>query len=164
MIKSIKIVLSIAASAVIYSSCVVGPQYATPKQNLPKDFGTGLQADSTDLAKWFDLFGDTTLQNIINTTLKNNKDLATAAARVDEASFQLDVIRVNTLPSLGYSVQTGGGKADPSALKVAGGFNSGVNNAPFVLMKPPNRNNLIISNNFFISGNRRGSPPPLIPT
>jgi PBP1b-binding outer membrane lipoprotein LpoB len=72
MSKSIKIVLSIAASAMIYSSCVVGPQYATPKQNLPKDFGAGVQSDSTSLVKWFDLFGDTTLQNIIKTTLQNN--------------------------------------------------------------------------------------------
>lgn len=133
MSKSIKIVLSIAASAMIYSSCVVGPQYATPKQNLPKDFGAGVQSDSTSLVKWFDLFGDTTLQNIIKTTLQNNKDLATAAARVDEARFQLDVIRVNTLPSFGYQAQTGGGKADPNALKVAGGFNSGVNKAFGVL-------------------------------
>jgi len=133
MSKSIIIVLSIAASAMIYSSCVVGPQYATPKQNLPKDFGAGVQSDSTSLVKWFDLFGDTTLQNIIKTTLQNNKDLATAAARVDEARFQLDVIRVNTLPSFGYQAQTGGGKADPNALKVAGGFNSGVNKAFGVL-------------------------------
>lgn len=129
MSKSIKIVLSIAASAVIYSSCVVGSQYATPKQNLPKDFGTGIQADSTGLVKWFDLFGDTALQNIIKTTLQNNKDLATSAARVDEARFQLDVIRVNTLPSFGYQVQTGGGKAESSALRVAGGFNTGVDKA-----------------------------------
>ena len=133
MSKSIKIVLSIAASAVIYTSCVVGPQYATPKQNLPKDFGTGVQSDSTSLVKWFDLFGDTALQNIIKTTLQNNKDLATTAARVDEARFQLDIIRVNTLPSFGYQVQTGGGKADPNALRVAGGFNSGVNKAFGVL-------------------------------
>ncbi|MEY4628884.1 MAG: hypothetical protein RLZZ595_1210 [Bacteroidota bacterium] len=133
MSKSIKIALSIAAIAMIYSSCVVGPQYATPKQNLPKYFGAGVQSDSTSLVKWFDLFGDTALQNIIKTTLQNNKDLATAAARVDEARFQLDVIRVNTLPSFGYQAQTGGGKADPNALKVAGGFNSGVNKAFGVL-------------------------------
>ena len=133
MSKSINIVLSIAASAMIYSSCVVGPQYATPKQNLPKDFGIGIQSDSTSLVKWFDLFGDTALQNIIKTTLQNNKDLATALARVDEARFQLDIIRVNTLPSFGYQVQTGGGKADPNALKVGGGFNSGVNKAFGVL-------------------------------
>jgi multidrug efflux system outer membrane protein len=85
------------------------------------------------LIKWFDLFQDTALQTIIKTTLANNKDLATAAARVDEARFQLDVVRVNTLPSFGYEAQTGGGRADNSALKVGGGFNSGVNKAFGVL-------------------------------
>lgn len=133
MSKSIKIVVSIAASAMIYSSCVVGPQYATPKQNLPNDFGVGSKADSSSLVKWFELFQDTALQSIIKTTLANNKDLATAANRVDEARLQLNIVKVNTLPSFGYTVQTGGGKADPSALKVAGGFNSGVNKAFGVL-------------------------------
>ena len=133
MSKSIKIVLSIAVSAMIYSSCVVGPQYATPKQNLPKDFGAGAQADSNSLVKWFDLFQDTALQSIIKTTLANNKDLATAANRIDEARLQLDIVRVNTLPSFGYEAQTGGGRADNSALKVGGGFNSGVSKAFGVL-------------------------------
>jgi multidrug efflux system outer membrane protein len=133
MSKSIKIVLSIAVSAMIYSSCVVGPQYATPKQNLPKDFGAGAQADSNSLVKWFDLFQDTALQSIIKTTLANNKDLATAANRIDEARLQLDIVRGNTLPSFGYEAQTGGGRADNSALKVGGGFNSGVSKAFGVL-------------------------------
>lgn len=110
----------------LYTSCVVGPKYSTPKVDLPKEFGNGIQADSSSLVKWFDLFQDTALQRIINTTLVNNKDLATAAARVDEAKFQLGVIRVNTLPSFGYQLQTGGGKAEQNALVVAGGFNSGV--------------------------------------
>jgi len=133
MRKSFSFLIGILAVSFVYSSCVVGPQYATPKQDLPKDFGAGSQADSSTLVKWFELFKDTTLQGIIKTTLANNKDLATAAARVDEARFQLDVVKVNTLPSFGYTAQTGGGKADPNALRVAGGFNSGVNKAFGVL-------------------------------
>lgn len=126
MRKSIYSIVILIATTVVYNSCVVGPQYATPKQSLPKDFGNGMQSDSSALVKWFDLFQDTALQTIIKTTLVNNKDLATAASRVDEARLQLNVVRVNTLPSLGYQVQTGGGIAEPSALRVAGGFNSGV--------------------------------------
>jgi multidrug efflux system outer membrane protein len=126
MRKIIYSIVLFSLTASVYTSCVVGPKYTTPKLDLPKDFGNNVQSDSSNLVKWFELFQDTTLQGIIRTTLTNNKDLATAAARVDEARFQLDVIRVNTLPSLGYQVQTGGGKADPSALRVAGGFNSGV--------------------------------------
>lgn len=126
MRKSIYSIVILIATTVVYNSCVVGPQYATPKQSLPKDFGNGMQSDSSALVKWFDLFQDTALQTIIKTTLANNKDLATAASRVDEARLQLNVVRVNTLPSLGYQVQTGGGIAEPSALRVAGGFNSGV--------------------------------------
>ncbi|MEY3244882.1 MAG: hypothetical protein RL253_20, partial [Bacteroidota bacterium] len=127
MRKSFSFLIGIVTVSFIYSGCVVGPQYATPKQDLPKDFGIGSKTDSSALVKWFDLFQDTALQTIIKTTLANNKDLATAAARVDEARFQLDVVRVNTLPSFGYEAQTGGGRADNSALKVGGGFNSGVN-------------------------------------
>ena len=133
MHKSFSFLIVILVISFFYSSCVVGPQYATPKQDLPKDFGSGAQVDSASLVKWFELFQDTALQAIIKTTLANNKDLATASARVDEARYQLDVIKVNTLPSFGYAAQTGGGKADPSALRVAGGFNSGVNKAFGVL-------------------------------
>jgi multidrug efflux system outer membrane protein len=133
MRKSFSFLIGIVTVSFIYSGCVVGPQYATPKQDLPKDFGIGSKTDSSALVKWFDLFQDTALQTIIKTTLANNKDLATAAARVDEARFQLDVVRVNTLPSFGYEAQTGGGRADNSALKVGGGFNSGVNKAFGVL-------------------------------
>ena len=129
MRKSFYSIVILIATAIVYNSCVVGPQYATPKQSLPKDFGYGMQSDSSALVKWFDIFQDTALQAIIKTTLANNKDLATAASRVDEARFQLDVIRVNTLPSFGYQVQTGGGKAESSALRVAGGFNTGVDKA-----------------------------------
>lgn len=129
MRNSLSFLIGIVALSFVYSSCVVGPQYATPKQDLPKDFGTGSQVDSSALVKWFELFQDTALQSIIKTTLANNKDLATATARVDEARFQLDVVRVNTLPSFGYTAQTGGGKAESSALRVAGGFNSGVDKA-----------------------------------
>lgn len=129
MRKSIYSIVILIATAVVYNSCVVGPQYATPKQSLPKNFGNGVESDSSALVKWFELFQDTALQTIIKTTLANNKDLATAASRVDEARFQLDVIRVNTLPSFGYQVQTGGGKAESSALQVAGGFNTGVDKA-----------------------------------
>lgn len=129
MRKSFYSLVIFIATSIVYNSCAVGPQYATPKQSLPKDFGVGVQSDSSSLVKWFDLFQDTALQTIIKTTLANNKDLATAASRVDEARFQLDVIRVNTLPSFGYQVQTGGGKAESSALRVAGGFNTGVDKA-----------------------------------
>lgn len=129
MRKSFYSIVILIITSFVYNSCVVGPQYATPKQTLPKDFGNGVQSDSSALVKWFELFQDTALQTIIKTTLANNKDLATAASRVDEARFQLDVIRVNTLPSFGYQVQTGGGKAESSALQVAGGFNTGVDKA-----------------------------------
>jgi len=129
MRKSFYSLVIFIATSIVYNSCVVGPQYASPKQSLPKSFGQEIQSDSSTLVKWFDLFQDTALQTIIKTTLANNKDLATAASRVDEARFQLDVIRVNTLPSFGYQVQTGGGKAESSALRVAGGFNTGVDKA-----------------------------------
>jgi len=129
MRKSFYSLVIFIATSIVYNSCVVGPQYASPKQSLPKSFGQEIQSDSSALVKWFDLFQDTALQAIIKTTLANNKDLATAASRVDEARFQLDVIRVNTLPSFGYQVQTGGGKAESSALRVAGGFNTGVDKA-----------------------------------
>jgi len=70
---------------------------------------------------------------MIQATLDSNRDLLTAAARIDEARYQAQSIKANIYPALDYSAQAGGGKAGTEAQKVAGGFQGGVLNAFAVL-------------------------------
>lgn len=118
---------------VLLGSCMVGSKYQQPAVVTPTGFSDNANADTVALVKWFELFKDTALQSLIKTTLSNNKDLLTAASRVEEARLQTDIIRINQYPSFGYQVQAGGGTAGTSALKVGAGLNSGLLSALGVL-------------------------------
>jgi len=51
--------------------------------------------------KWWEVFQDKELQELIRTALQNNYDVRIAAARVLEAQAQLGITRADQLPSLG---------------------------------------------------------------
>jgi multidrug efflux system outer membrane protein len=51
--------------------------------------------------KWWEVFQDQELQNLIRTALKNNYDVRIAATRVFQARAQLGITRADQLPSLG---------------------------------------------------------------
>lgn len=116
---------SVVLLAICLNACVVGLRYSKPTVSLPSSMQDG-PVDTLPLVKWFDLFQDTALQSIIRTTLENNRDFLIAGARVEEAQYNLEIIRANPLPSVGYQVAGGGGTAGKEALKVAGGVNSGL--------------------------------------
>ena len=50
--------------------------------------------------KWWDVFQDRELQNLIRTALKNNYDVRIAATRVLQAQAQLGITRANQFPTL----------------------------------------------------------------
>jgi multidrug efflux system outer membrane protein len=97
--------------------------------DVPPAYSEASALDTLPLVKWFDLFQDTVLRQIINTTLQNNKDLLTATARIDETRYVVGIARANIYPALNYNLSAGGGKAGSDAEKVAAGFNSGYLNA-----------------------------------
>jgi multidrug efflux system outer membrane protein len=97
--------------------------------DVPPAYSEASALDTLPLVKWFDLFQDTVLKQIINTTLQNNKDLLTATARIDETRYVVGIARANIYPALNYNLSAGGGKAGSDAEKVAAGFNSGYLNA-----------------------------------
>jgi len=123
--KTIKNIYVISILALLMGSCVVGGKYQQPTTSLPTEFGNGVITDTTPLVKWFDLFEDTALKSIIKITLQNNKNLLLAGSRVEEASIQTDIIRLNSFPVIGYDVQAGAGTAKTEARKL-GSLNTGL--------------------------------------
>jgi multidrug efflux system outer membrane protein len=125
----VNIILILSLS--LLAGCMVGKQYSTPQPPAP---GTivlrdGKPADTTALMKWFDLYQDPVLQNMIRATLDSNLDLLTAASRIEEARLQTAVIKTNMLPRVDYTIKAGGGYAGTEAGKVAGGVDGGLLNA-----------------------------------
>lgn len=118
---------------VLLSGCMVGKKYSKPEAPQNIAYRDTVNADTSALVKWFDLYQDTVLKNIIVATLDSNRDLLTAAARIEEARAQSAVIKANLYPQVGYSAQAGGGTAGSDAVKVAGGIDKGLFNAFGVL-------------------------------
>ncbi|MGA2880304.1 MAG: efflux transporter outer membrane subunit [Bryobacteraceae bacterium] len=84
-----------------FCGCLVGPNYHRPAASLPAEF-PGAPATKESLAdkKWFDLFQDATLKQLVETALEKNFDVRIAAERVLEARAQYGITRANLVPTL----------------------------------------------------------------
>jgi outer membrane protein, multidrug efflux system len=103
-----------AASTLILSGCLVGPNYQRPKLETPPAYhgpdGTTPAAspDSLGNAKWWTVFEDRELQKLMRTAIAQNFDLKIAATRVLEAREGVIMARSNQYPTLGAGVEVTG--------------------------------------------------------
>jgi NodT family efflux transporter outer membrane factor (OMF) lipoprotein len=109
-------------AALLLAGCMTGPNYQRPAVALPGQFrGAPVQsAPSAQIVpgdasiadtKWQDLFHDPTLQQLVETALKQNFDIQIAAERVQEARAQFDSQRANLFPFLNGQAQFTGERA-----------------------------------------------------
>src|SRR5579864_185764 len=92
----------------LLSGCTVGPKYMRPTISVPANFRAPEplpppQAASVADLKWFEIFKDESLQQLIRTGLERNYDLRDAVARVEEARANLGITRSNQYPNVGAS-------------------------------------------------------------
>jgi multidrug efflux system outer membrane protein len=110
--KPVKLFLLLTLVPLLCTGCAVGPNYARPKvdvpgqyRGLPPDAQTQTGGISLGNEKWWDVFRDPTLQDLIKIALKENYDVRIAAVRVMEARAQLGITRSDQYPDVnaGYS-------------------------------------------------------------
>jgi multidrug efflux system outer membrane protein len=82
----------------------MGPKYKRPAVNVPPDYRTpepqqAAAASSLGNEKWWDVYQDPVLTQLIHTAIAQNYDVRIAAARVLEAQAQVGVTRANQFPS-----------------------------------------------------------------
>ena len=106
------------------AGCTVGPNYKRPSVDVPGGYRgaapspealsaadksnddqrrqSSAQPEPQSLAdeKWWDVFQDKQLQELIRTALQNNYDVKIAAARILKAQAQLGITRADQLPTL----------------------------------------------------------------
>ncbi len=106
------------------TACAVGPNYKRPMVDVPGEYRGGSTSDSAQpqqgsqpsgnpaqqtstpagqsLAeqKWWEVFQDPQLQELIRASLKQNYDVRIAAARIMEARAQLGITRADQLPTV----------------------------------------------------------------
>ena len=95
--------LSVLFFALALTSCAVGPNYKRPAVPTPDQFrGSETPASAPSLAdaKWFEVFDDATLKQLVTTALERNFDVRIAAERVLQARAQLTGVRSNQFPSI----------------------------------------------------------------
>jgi multidrug efflux system outer membrane protein len=94
--------------AILVTGCTVGPNYQRPLVKTPENFRApdplpAPQATSLADLKWWEVFKDEKLQDLIRAALAANYDLRDAVVRVEEARANLGVTRSNQFPQIGAS-------------------------------------------------------------
>jgi multidrug efflux system outer membrane protein len=88
----------------LLAGCTVGPNYKRPTVNVPTDYRGVMPAQPATVAslgneKWWDVYQDPVLTQLIHTALQQNYDVRIAATRVLQAQAQLGIVRANQFPS-----------------------------------------------------------------
>jgi len=85
----------------------MGPNYHRPPQSLPTQFRSAPTDGTASIAdtKWFDLFHDAALKQLVDTALQQNFDVRIAAERVLEARAQVGITRSDLFPTLDATAQ-----------------------------------------------------------
>jgi outer membrane protein, multidrug efflux system len=89
----------------LLAGCLVGPNYKRPPVEAPSAYRGDSQvsmAASEPLGdeKWWDVFQDPVLQQLIRTAIEQNYDLRIAASRVLQAQAQVGITRANQFPTV----------------------------------------------------------------
>jgi outer membrane protein, multidrug efflux system len=95
-----------ATMTILLSGCMVGPDYQRPSVTTPDAFrgspiSTAHDPQSIAGLKWFEVFKDEQLQELIRTALAQNYDLRDAIARVDAARADLGITQADQYPNFG---------------------------------------------------------------
>jgi multidrug efflux system outer membrane protein len=97
------------------AGCAVGPNYKRPAVSVPETYrGASPEgakqpaAESLGDQKWWELFQDQQLQDLIHTALRQNYDVWIAATRILEAQAQVGITRADGLPT----INAGAGSVD----------------------------------------------------
>jgi multidrug efflux system outer membrane protein len=102
-----KIICTSLILLAILSSCMVGKEYVRPEMATPAKWEAQNKyintPDSIGNLKWFGIFNDEVLNNLIDTALKYNYDLANAAIRIEQARAAYGIAKAGLLPTVGYS-------------------------------------------------------------
>ena len=100
--------LAAAIALALLQGCSVGPNYARPESTAPQGWRIDYaQAAGVADTRWWEQFGDSVLNQLIDEALRENRDLRAAAARVDQFIGALSSTRSQFYPQLGYSLDAG---------------------------------------------------------
>ena len=91
--------------ASVLSACMIGPDFRRPPVETPRAWRFE-EAEAKDLVNtaWWKQFGDPVLDELIESALRENKDVLIAAARVEEFMGRYGVVRAAQFPQVSGTV------------------------------------------------------------
>jgi multidrug efflux system outer membrane protein len=105
--------IALSPVMLLLSGCAVGPNYKRPSVNVPGAYRGAMPQDATQPAveslgdrKWWEVFQDKELQDLIHAALQQNYDVRIAATRILEAQAQVGITRADQLPTINAGAQT----------------------------------------------------------
>ncbi len=104
MNKFFKLTIFLTAACFI-SACAVGPDFEKPKSDLPESFENSKdkktkEVSAEEIANWWKIFEDETLNSLIERALENNFDLQIARANLAAARASLGSAQSGLFPTL----------------------------------------------------------------
>lgn len=104
MIKQSKFfILSLSLSLILISCKTVGPDYQRAQANLPATYSeadASANATNNTQKQWWLQYQDATLNELVEISLKNNTNIALAAARIDEADANMREVGASLYPQV----------------------------------------------------------------
>ncbi len=96
----------LALACLALTGCTVGPNYKQPVVPVPPAYRGAAErpaASTQSLGdeKWWEVFKDPVLQQLIRTALQQNYDVKIAATRILQAQAELGITRANQFPMIG---------------------------------------------------------------
>ena len=116
MVTNVKKAPVLFILTIFTSACTVGPNYHRPSVEVPGNYRGAAPEETGETPqnapqpraaeqslgdqKWFEVFQDPRLRELIRTALTQNYDVQIAAARILEAQAQLGITRADQLPTI----------------------------------------------------------------
>jgi len=122
----------VALISALLAGCTVGPNYQRPGTPVPPAFAEAAQAaalSDSDLASWWQGFGDPELDKLVNRAIAQNLDVETAAARIREARAREVVAGAAALPQVAAQASASRQRISENAIPVPPGAGSGGGNS-----------------------------------
>ena len=92
------------AVTIVITSCKIGPDFEKSDTPTAATFRyDSLQADTVVNLRWWELFNNPELDSLIVIGLRENKDVLTAASRVEQAMITVGFTKVDIYPSIGVT-------------------------------------------------------------
>lgn len=98
-------IISFLLFGLFTGGCQLGKHYTRPDLHLPATLdSTATDTNSIADFRWWEIYTDTTLQQLIRQTLEYNKDMLTATARLKEMAAQKRIAVANLFPDIGIKL------------------------------------------------------------